>query len=421
MCEEMINKVEKKITYKDVFSDFNFMKLLVAKMISRFGDSIDVVAYGWMVFKLTGSATLLAALYAVNGIPSFIFNMISGVLVTYWPKKRVVVLCDLGRGLTVFLTAFLFMTNQLEVWHLFVFTFINSSFEAFRAPASTPLFVSVVPQEKLDYAISASETGSTVAELIGYSVAGLLIATIGVGFVIALDAATFILSALIILFVKVPKETIEKVKLTHKKYFEDLSSGLKYVWKSKLILNICIFAGIFNLFIIPFNALQPAYVEEVLKKGPEAISVLSIAFLVAMMIGSALAPLIKKALSGKSMFVLSGILISIGYYMLSQLGLVNESKYIYVFLSLAAGVMGIAIPILNLPIKVGIMTKIEGDYLPRTVSFINALSLSTTPLGGGIVGAIIIFVALREVYIIFSMLIALLFILQIFNKSLKDL
>ncbi|WP_456325866.1 hypothetical protein, partial [Desulfonauticus submarinus] len=73
--------------------------------------------------------------------------------------------------------------------------------------------------------------------------------------------------------------------------------------------------------------------------------------------------------------------------------------------------MGLALPILNLPIQVGIMSKVEEEYLPRTVSFINALALSTTPIGGGIVGGLILFIALKDVYLIFSIGILILFLL----------
>ncbi|MFA6941878.1 MAG: hypothetical protein WCQ54_13015 [Clostridiaceae bacterium] len=61
--------VVNQVGYKTLFKEKEFMKYITAKFISRFGDSIDTVAYGWMVFQLTGSVVLLAILYAVNGIP----------------------------------------------------------------------------------------------------------------------------------------------------------------------------------------------------------------------------------------------------------------------------------------------------------------------------------------------------------------
>lgn len=409
----------KKIGYLDLLSESDFIKLALAKIISRFGDSIDIVAYGWLVFQLTGSAALLAVLYAVSGIPSFLFNLISGVVVTYLPKKKVVFISDIGRGLTVLVTALLYMTGNLVVWHLFLFAFINSTFEAFRDPAATPLFLQSIKKEKLEYGVATLSSVSTVAEIVGFSVAGILIATIGLGYVIMIDAATFICSGLLIAMIKVKEESLTKVKLSFKQYFFDLKEGFSYVSDSKVILSVCLFAGMFNLLVIPFNALQPAYVSEILEKGPEAISVMSIAFLIAMLLGGLISPLLKEKVSGKFMFIMGGTLIASGYLLLPLLGYYKESPYIFVFLATCSALMGIAIPLINLPIQIAIMTKVDQTYLPRTVSFVNALALSTTPLGGALVGILIISISLKAVFMMFSIAIFILFALQLFNKALK--
>ncbi len=420
---EKVKVVEEVVeeSYKSVLSNKNFVKLLIGKVISRFGDSIDMVAYGWLVFQITGSAAMLAGIYAVSGIPSFFFNMISGVVVTYLNKKLVVLICDIGRGLVVLLTAALFIMNLLEVWHLFLFTFINSTFESFRAPASAPLFTKVLNKNQYTYAISASETFSKVAEISGFSIAAILISLIGVGGVIIIDALTFFICAVAISLIKLPKEKIEKGKLTFSNYFVDLKKGLLYVKDSKIVLNICIFAGVFNLFVIPFNALQPAYAEDVLKRGPEVISVMGIAMLLAMTVGSFIAPKLSKIIKNKTMFISSGLIIAVGYFLLASLSNVVESQYLLIYLAIASALMGIAVPLINLPIKVGLMSKVEDEYLPRTVSFVNALALSTTPIGGAAVGILVNFYSLERIYVIFSSFVLILFISQIFNKTLREL
>jgi len=415
------NVAVKKSGYGSLFRETEYMKFIIAKLISRFGDSIDVVAYGWMVFRLTGSAVMLATLYAVNGIPSFLFNMISGVVVSYWPKKRVVFICDYGRGLTVLLTGLLFMNGMLEVWHLFVFTFINSTFEAFRGPAAMPLFTQVISKDKYDHAVSLDSSGTTLVELVGYSIAGLMIGLMGVGGVIVLDAATFLICGLIISTIKVKKETIVKDQLTIKQYFKDLKEGFDYIISKKVVMSICLFAGVFNLFLIPFNALQPAYVKTVLNRGPSAISIMAVSFLVSMIIGSILAPAVKSKLSGYKMFILSGFVIALCYAGLSQMDKFSETALLYLPLVLLCALMGFVIPLMNMPIKVGLMSKVEPEYLPRTVSLVNALALSSTPLGGGLVGLLIGFLALQKVYLIFSIALIGLFIVQMFNKGIKEL
>ena len=409
------------IRYRDILREKEFLKYIAAKLISRFGDSIDTVAYGWMVFQLTGSAVLLASLYAVNGIPSLLLNMVSGVVVGYLPKKTVVFICDLGRGLVVLITALLFINGLLDPWHLFLFTFLNSSFEAFRVPSEAPLFTQIVSRDKYQHAVSLDSSVATIVEILGFACAGLLIALLGIGGVIVIDAITFIVCGLIILALKVPVEEIKKNKLTVKRYFADLAEGVKYVAGRRLILSVCLFAGVFNMFVIPFNAMQPAYVDLVLNRGPVAISVISVSLLGAMSIGSIIVPYVKKKLSGFQMFIISGMIIGLSYMGFSQLGRINDTFWVYVPLVLLSLAMGIAAPILSIPLKVAIMSNIEKEYLPRAVSLVNSLALCTAPLGGGLVGVLCGFLSIPTIYLIFSTAVILLFLLQLFNKSLRGL
>ena len=75
------------ISYKDIFYDKNFCLYMIGNLISRFGDSIDSIAYGWMVYKITGSMALMALLFGVNAVPTIIFQPIAGVFVDYKKKK----------------------------------------------------------------------------------------------------------------------------------------------------------------------------------------------------------------------------------------------------------------------------------------------------------------------------------------------
>lgn len=413
--------VQNRSGYKALFVEKEYLIFMLAKLISRFGDSLDAVAYGWLVFKLTGSATMLATLYAVNGIPSILFNFISGVVVTYLPKKKVIYICDIGRGLVVFFTGILFINGMLKPWHLFLFTFINSTFEAFREPADSVFFTQIVSKEKMEHAVSMNSTVVTFIELIGYSIAGTLIALVGTGGIILIDGITFLISGVLIIFIKVAREVLKKEKLTMNQYFIDLKDGTKYIFNSKFILSICIFAGIFNLFLIPFNSLMPAYVDSVLQKGPNAISIMSISILIAMIVGSSIVPKLKSLISGFKMFIISGMTIGICYALLSQLHRFNGSSVVYIPLIIICVLMGGAIPMMSVPVKLALVSRIDKEYLPRSIAFVNSLSLSATPLGGGIVGMLVGFIVLRKVYLVFSIAVIILFIIQFYNNSMKEL
>ncbi|WFR61732.1 MFS transporter [Paenibacillus amylolyticus] len=119
-----------------------YMQFMLSKVVSRFGDSIDSIAYSWMVYILTGSKVLMGTLLAVNFLPSIFLGLFAGALVDRMSLKKVIVITNTGRGLFVGITALLFGLGQLEVWHLFVITILNSLLECFTIPAE----VSSVPR-----------------------------------------------------------------------------------------------------------------------------------------------------------------------------------------------------------------------------------------------------------------------------------
>ena len=107
--------------YTDVLkTEKNFRYILAANCISRFGDSLDAIAYSWMVYQLTGSMAWLSVILGVNMIPTVLFQPLAGASTEYFNKKRVIVTCDIFRGLTVLFTCVLLASGFMEPWHLLV-------------------------------------------------------------------------------------------------------------------------------------------------------------------------------------------------------------------------------------------------------------------------------------------------------------
>ncbi len=88
----METSLSKKSQVKELIQYKEYMKLLISDTISRFGDSIDYIAYGWVIYKLTGSILQQGTLFAVNAAPDIIFSPFVGVLVDRISKKKAVII-----------------------------------------------------------------------------------------------------------------------------------------------------------------------------------------------------------------------------------------------------------------------------------------------------------------------------------------
>ena len=83
-------KQESKVGYRDIFRQTEYMKIMIAALINRFGDSIDALASTWIVYEITGNAAWSAIIYGVNRIPSIIITPLAGAWVEGQKKKTII-------------------------------------------------------------------------------------------------------------------------------------------------------------------------------------------------------------------------------------------------------------------------------------------------------------------------------------------
>lgn len=281
-----------KIGYKDIFKQKEYMKMIVAALINRFGDSIDAIASTWIVYELTGSAVWSAVIFGVNKVPSVFVTPLAGAWVEGRNKKAIMIITDLIRAVCVAFVASGYLLGFLQPWMLLVTTCIISTVEAFRGPAGSALTPRVLQAEYYEYGMSLMSTFSSVTELAGTMAAGGIIAVIGAAGAIYLDMATFLLSALIICFVNTREERSRSQIFDGKAYITNLKEGFSYVRKSHEVCYLMVVVLFMNGILVPLNSLEAPMVDEILHGGAEMLSLLSAALTVGMLLGSVTYPVV---------------------------------------------------------------------------------------------------------------------------------
>ncbi|MGL5616515.1 MAG: MFS transporter [Sarcina sp.] len=409
----------KSIGYRELFKELQYMKSLTASLITRFGDSIDSVAYAWLVYEITGSAATIALIYAMSSLPSLLFGLVSGAIVSYFPKKVVIFISDIGRGFFVLITAILYLSGNLQTWHLFLFAFLNSTFEAFRGPASSAQMVTLLPREKIPFAMGLSTSAARVAELGGLGIVGFLIATIGIAGVIIIDAVTFFICGVIILTVKNKADIIKKETITVRGVIVDFKEGFSYFKSHKILLYITIMSSLIMLCAIPINSMMAPYVSEVLKSGPEMMSLISITFAVSMLIAGIGIPKIMTKVKRINILSSGGIIIGIGYCGLSFLGGAPKAL-VPIMIIILTGSTGAGVVALNMITGTVFHQKTDREYMARVASLFNSFALCTTPIGSVIVSGLCLFLNIEQLFMVFSISLTLIFIAVRFNKVFKE-
>ena len=228
----------------------DFRLLWLANTTSALGDRITTVAMALFVVGLTGRATDLGLVVAAYLVPLVTFMLVGGVYADRLPRHLVVVVTDLARFVLHALVAVLIVTGEVRIWHLVVIGVLFGSARAFYTPAATGLLPQTVPEEQIQEATALKSMCENVAEFVGPALATLLVLGVGPATAFAVDAATFLVSAALLVRVKprarglapVPSAARLSVREDLRAGFEEVRSR-RWVWVTLAVFCVALFVS----------------------------------------------------------------------------------------------------------------------------------------------------------------------------------
>lgn len=408
---------KKKAGYRALSTQKDYLKLIGANVINRFGDSLDAIAFSWLVYAITGSAAWSAAILAFNQLPTILLQPFTGVLVERWRKKWMMVLTDVIRGAAVMGLAVLYLMELLNPWIMVLFTLTISTAEAFRVPAGLALVPKILKRELYEFGTGLNSTLSTVMQLTGLGAAGVVIGTFGVQAAILVDAATYFLSALILSLIRYREEPGVKERLNVGRYAANLKEGFDYIRKNRVIVNFCILAFVLNALLVPLNALGVPLTVEVLGKGTEFLSILMMALMLGTGAASFLYPYLQRACSANRIVIISGFALGLSYLGFPVSGSLGSAEWTITALCLLCGfVMGAACGFICSVLGVELMKAVDQDYMARCGGVFNSLGCAATPAASALCSVLAVFCPVSVIFVACGGFSVLLFIYTAVKK-----
>jgi len=285
----------------------DFRNVFLAQTVSVFGDGITPVALTFAVLDLTGSGTDLGVVLACQSIPLVLLALVGGVWADRVPRARLMVGSDLIRAAVQITGAVLLLTGTAQVWQLAVLAACHGAAEAFFRPAAGALLPQIVPAARLQQANALMGMSDNFGWMVGPAVAGVLVAAIGAGGAIAVDGATFLVSAAFLATLHVP--AILKTEAA-RGFLAELRKGWYEVrsrtWLWVMLLRVCL---VLFVVIAPFQVLGPLGLREE-GYGAAAWGWLQAVFSAGMIVGMAVAmryrprrPMVTVTLTGATAVV----------------------------------------------------------------------------------------------------------------------
>lgn len=399
-----------KVTYKTILKKTEYMKIIFANIINRFGDSLDAIALTWLIYDLSNSPALSALNFGMNFLPTIILQPLAGAFVEQRNKKLIMILCDIARGLVVSFIAIATIVEFLEPWMLVCCTVLISSFESLRVPCGSAILPLLLSEDEYSYGMSLSSTGSLVSELVGTALAGFIIGLLGVGGAILIDGITFFLSAFIILLAKIPYVTSSKKQTTK----ENLKEGIHYLIHNKVLLSFFLIACYINAVFVPFNSFQSVLVKDVYQMDTMVLSIMGISLTIGMGLGSFVYPMVAEKISLKISVLISNIAVGLFYFgCIFAVRFIPNPIVFYGFLIILFFAFGLSVALMSSALSVNLMKKIDSNFLSRVMGISSALAVLAMPITSFAISGISIVFSVSQIFIGFGIVALLLTIVLV--------
>lgn len=360
--------------------------LLAGNAISRFGDALDTVAFGWLVYRLTGSTLMMGMLYTVNALPGLIFGLAGGLLADRRPPARTFALLCALRGALVMLIAVLALLDRCPVYMLFVFTALNSTCEALGSPAAQKLPSLLLPAPALDGYLGLQQGLQTGAELLGYAMSGFVIALLGMGHALLVDAMTFLACAALTLRAGRYVQAAQQAARQEETQRSALLEGIRHIRRVPALVILVLYEGFVNLMLAPFNALNIVYVGTVLGRGPETVGVMGVTFMAGTLLGGLCAALLAST-APRLRLTLATLLLGTGYALLALPPLLPG--WMGLPLTLTACVLaGLGLPIAITTAQAVALRTTPAHLRGRVLGLLLVVTYAATPLGSAAAGVL---------------------------------
>lgn len=222
----------------------DYMLLWSGQCISTIGSGVSQIAYPLLILALTRSPALTGFAFATGALPYLIFSLPAGAYVDRWDRKKVMIVCDAGRALSLASVPIAYALGHLTVVQLYITSAIEGTLFVFFNIAEVACLPRVVRKDQLPNASAQNQAAENFAFLIAPPLGGFVFQTLGKTVPFAVDAVSYAVSVLSLSLIKTKfqeERTAERRKLR-----VEIKEGIVWLWNQPLIRYMAFLTGGLN-------------------------------------------------------------------------------------------------------------------------------------------------------------------------------
>lgn len=249
-----------------------FWSIFVGQALSLIGSALTQFVLLWWITDTTGSVSALATAGLAALLPQALLGPLGGTFADRYSRRLIMIAADLVSALCMVVLIALFLTDSVELWHLYVMMFIRSAMQAFQQPAAAASTAMLVPQSFLPRAAGLNQSLFGIMTVAAAPLGALAISLMPIGWALSIDVLTAVLGVVPLVIFAIPqKHTAPEERAG---IWREFREGVATVWHDPALrrLYVLITAGV--LVIMPAFTLVPLLVKEHFGGGPQEVAVI---------------------------------------------------------------------------------------------------------------------------------------------------
>jgi predicted MFS family arabinose efflux permease len=255
-------------TFRRIFKAFqyrDFRLMWFGACTSSIGTWMQIVAQGWLIYRLSHSARLLGLDQFLAGLPIFLFTIIGGVVADRTERRKILLMSQWLQMASAGILTILVAMGLTRVWPILCLSFVSGLAQAFGGPAYSALIPTLVDKEDMPNAIALNSIQFNLAVTVGPALAGITLAKLGEKWCFGLNALSFlapIISLSMITTRFVPQSTKQSM-------LKSLTQGMKFIWHQGSMVGLIVLAFLMTFLSMPMRTYIPVFVKDIFHRGPE--------------------------------------------------------------------------------------------------------------------------------------------------------
>ncbi len=215
----------------------DFLLLISGQAVSSVGSQVSLVAFPLLVLALTNSPAQTGLITALRGLPFALFCLPAGALIDRWDRKRVMIICDIGRAIALGSIPLALVFGHLTYPQLYAVSLVEGTLFVFFNLAETACLPHVVSKQQLSAAVAQNEVLYSVSSVIGPAL-GPILYGIGRAVPFLTDGISYAVSAFSLFFIKT--EFQEERTAVPRKLWTEIGEGMSWLWHNPLVRFIAV-------------------------------------------------------------------------------------------------------------------------------------------------------------------------------------